>query len=135
VRPLRVARLRRDADRALLGSNGSPISTTFAWRVAELTSPRERLALARSLRDLVDDLSSHTLPGAAPINRVGLRSRADELISLAARLEVLERPVAPRGMLLVRELLADGGSPLYLGGDVEALPGLLAEIHRSLDAV
>jgi hypothetical protein len=111
------------------------MSAIFAWRVAELTSSRERLALARSLGDLVDDLSSHTLPGAAPVNRVGLRPHVDELLSLAARLEVLERPVAPRGMLLVRELLTNGGSPLYLGGDIRVLAPQLAEIHRALDAV
>ena len=117
----------------MLASNGSPISTTFAWRVAELTASRERLALAGSLRDLVDDLSSRRLPRAAPINRSGLIPYTDELLSLATRLEVLDRPVTARGMLLVRELLTNGGGPLYLDGDVDALAANLAEIHSALD--
>jgi hypothetical protein len=134
VHPLRVARERRDADRALLASNGAPISATFAWRIAELTAPRERLALAHSLRDLVDDLSSRRRSGDAPLNRAGLLPHASELLALAARLERLEVPVSPRGVLLVRELLTDGGSPLFLEGDVAELRAELARINEALDA-
>src|SRR5262245_24048857 len=133
VRPVRVARERRSADRALLASNGSPISATFAWRIAELTAARERLVLAHSLRDLVDDVLSRRLLGAAPINRIGLLPRTRELLALAARLEQLDRPVEARGMLLVRELLTNGGGPLYLDGNVGELSADLAGIHQALD--
>ena len=133
VRPLRVARERRSADRALLASNGSPISATFAWRIAELTAPRERRVLAHSLRGVVDDVLSRRLPGAAPINRIGLLPHTRGLLALAARLEQLDRPVEARGILLVRELLTTGGGPLYLDGDVGELSVDLAEIHEALD--
>jgi len=133
VERLRLARERRDADRVLLGSNGAAISTTLAWRVAELTNGRERRMLARSLRDLVDELSPRRLPGAAPLNRVRLRPYSDLLLALADRLERLDLPVTASGMLLVRELLSDGSSPLYLCGDADALPAELERIHDALD--
>jgi len=133
VHPLRVARERRFADRALLSSNGSPISATFAWRIAELTAPRERLVLAGSLRGLVDDLSSRRLPGAAPLNRIGLLPNRRALLALAVRLEQLDRPVEALGMLLVRELLTNGGGPPYLDGNVGELSADLAVIHEALD--
>ncbi len=117
----------------LRGSNGAAISTTLAWRVAELTNARERRAQAHSLRDLVDDLSPRRLPGAAPLNRVGLRPFSALLLALADRLERFDLPVTPRGVVLVRDLLSDGDSPLYLYGDADALPAELGRIHDALD--
>ena len=89
--------------------------------------------LAGSLRALVADLSPGRLPGASPVNRAALRPQADLLLALADRLERRDGPVTPKGMLLVRELLADGGGPLYLYGDTERLPAELARIHDALD--
>ena len=131
---LELARSRRDADRVLReGDAGAPISSAFAWRVAELTNAHERDMLAGSLRALVADLSPGRLPGASPVNRAALRPQADLLLALADRLERRDGPVTPKGMLLVRELLADGGGPLYLYGDTERLPAELARIHDALD--
>jgi hypothetical protein len=133
IERLRLARERSDADRVLLGSSGAAISSSLAWRVAELTNGRERRALASSLGDLVGDLSPRRLPGAAPLNRAGLRPYSDLLLALADRLERPDLPVTPAGILLVRELLSNGGSPLYLYGDAEALPSELERIHDALD--
>ena len=131
---IELARSRREADRCLLNAEaGAPTSSAFAWRVAELTNAQERRTLARSLRGIVEDLAARGLPGAAPLNRAGLRPHSDLLVALADRLERLDLPVTPKGMLLVRELLSDGGSPLYLYGDAEELPAELARIHDALD--
>jgi len=129
-----LVRARREADRCLLYAEaGAPTSSAFAWRIAELTSDRERRGLAASLRDLVDDLSSHRLPGAAPVNRTGVRPYADLLRALVDRLERRDLPVTAKGMLLVRELLSNGDGPLYLYGDPDDLPAELEGIHDALD--
>jgi len=131
---LELARSRRDADRILInGEAGAPTSSAFAWRVAELTNARERSMLEGSLRGVVADLSPDRLPGATPLNRSGLRPHADLLLALADRLEQLDAPVTPKGILLVRELLANGGSPLYTYGDAEQLPAVLVQILGALD--
>jgi hypothetical protein len=131
---LELARSRRDADRCLLDAEaGAPTSSAFAWRVAELTNANQRRTLARSLRGVVDDLSAARLPGAAPPSRKELRQHADLLVALAERLEQRDGPVTAKGMLLVRELLSDGGSPLYLYGNAEELPSELARIDDALD--
>jgi hypothetical protein len=86
---------------------------SYDWRVAELTSRRERRLLANSVRDIVPELSEHRLPGASPLNRVALRPYRSELIELADRLDDLDRPVSASGVLAVRRLLTEPGSALY----------------------
>ncbi len=104
----------------------------FAWRALELSSRRERHGLARSLRGIVDELDPKWLPGVSPLNRVGLRRNVDSLLELADRLDD-DLPVTAFGMLLVRELLTDGGSPLYAAGHIEELEPTLAGIRGALD--
>jgi hypothetical protein len=110
-----------------------PQSALLVWRAAELTSDRNRTILARSLTGIVQELEHPALISAVPLNRAALRPHVPLLRSLAARLNELERPVAPRGMVLVEELLTDGlTSPLYSGGrgmDVAAA------LVRCLDAL
>jgi hypothetical protein len=103
------------------------------WRGLELTSARKRLQLARSLEDVVDELHGPVrLPGASPLNRVGLQSHEQELAALVARLAALDRPVTESGMRLVNALVTDGGSPLY---DREAAGEIPAVLARVLDAL
>ena len=94
---------------------GSHFATRFdRWRGLELTSARKRLQLVRSLEGVVCELRGPVrLPGASPLNRVGLRPYEQELSALAERLAALDRPVRERGVRLVHELVTDGGSPLY----------------------
>ena len=87
--------------------------TSYGWRVAELTSRRERRLLAISVRDIVPELSERRLPGASPLNRVALRPYRSELVELADRLDELDRPVSAAGVLAVRHLLTEPGSALY----------------------
>jgi len=87
--------------------------SSYAWRVAELTSRRERRLLAHSVRDIVPEISAGRLPGASPLNRAALRPYRSELIALADRLDDLDRPVSAAGVLAVRHLLTSPGSALY----------------------
>jgi hypothetical protein len=104
----------------------------LAWRVAELTSHRARRDLARSLSGIVGELDPKWLPGVSPLNRVGLRAHVTSLLALADRLDD-DRPVTAAGVLLVRDLLTDGGSPLYAAGHIEDLEPTLAQLHDLLD--
>jgi hypothetical protein len=135
VHPLRRRRERREADRLLRASGGRWEShTAVAWRVAEVTSVRERRTLARSLRGIATDVVRPRGFSAVPLNRTALRPHMPELARLAGRVGDLERPVTGAGMLLVLDLLTDGGSPLYMGGDPAALAPTLNRIREMLEA-
>jgi hypothetical protein len=101
----------------------SPVpSLSVAWRAAELVVPRKRLGLARSFRRLLRDADPRYLAGAQPFDRNAVRAAAEHLRAIAGRLENLERPVAPCGVLLAERLFTDGASPLY----DRSRPGALA---------
>ena len=85
----------------------------YGWRIAELTAPRERRLLARSLRAVVADLASRRSTCTAPLNRVALRPHKGLLLELAERLDALEHPVSAAGILTVQRLLTGPGSALY----------------------
>jgi hypothetical protein len=105
-------RLRNTADAWI--ARGHEASTGwYGWRIAELTTPRERKLLARSLRSVVGDLSSRGSAAAAPLNRIALRPNVGLLLGLAERLDALERPVRAAGVLTVQGLITSPDSPLY----------------------
>ena len=79
----------------------------------DLTSPRQRKRVARSLRRLVDSLSPARLPGASPLNRPAVRPHAARLMALARQLEAVDKPVSAAGVRAVQRLLADPDGPLY----------------------
>jgi hypothetical protein len=61
-----------------------------------------------------------------------VRPYAATLAALADRVGDLSRPVAPRGILLLEDLLTQGDSPLYARENVEQLPERLREIETAL---
>ena len=131
--PFTKRALRRNADRILRGgARVHPDSALLVWRAAELTSARKRRSFARSLRGVVRGLDGNALPGAVPLNRRGVRPYTAALVALAELVGDLSRPVAPRGMLLLDDLLTSGDSPLYARENVDRLPGDLREIVRAL---
>ena len=101
-------------------------------RIAELTSRRERTLLAKSLRGAVRD-AEHPAFAATPLSRHAVVESADELTELADRLSDLDRPVAPRGVVLVVRLLTEGESPLYAREREAELPAELARIRSALE--
>jgi hypothetical protein len=109
-----------------------PVDSPVAWRVQELTSARERVRLARSMRGVLKDLSAARLPGASPLNRVALRPYAPLLAALADRLASLEHPVRAPGVLAVRRLLTDPDGPLY--ARPSDAPGNEVDVGRALRA-
>jgi hypothetical protein len=132
-RVFRRARERAAADRWLVARTHT-FSTDVAIRrrIAELTSSDERTRIAKSLLGAVRDAAR---PGisASPLSRRVVAECADELTELAQRLSDLDRPVAPRGVILALRLLTDGGSPLYAHDRGAELPGTVARIRIALE--
>lgn len=122
---------RRTADAELLRRETAPLQ--LAWRVEELTTPKNRLKLAGTLRSLVRDASPRYLPGASPVNRLAIRAELDTLNAMVSRLSELDRPVAARGVLLVDRLLVDGAGPLYDRELADELPGCLDTALAALE--
>jgi hypothetical protein len=108
-RALRAARQAADAE-LIVTRLPSP---RFAWRTRELVSDEHRLDLGRSLTATVHSADERFLPSASPLDRGAVRACSSQLLELASRLLDLERPVMPRGVLLVERLLSGRESPLY----------------------
>jgi hypothetical protein len=102
-------------------------------RTKGVVSARQRRSLERSLRGVVRDLDPKFLPGASPLNRPGLRPYVREIQALADRVGDLDRPASRRGLQLVRNLLTDGGSPLYDRDRAHELPVTVKNILVALD--
>ena len=128
-RELRAAR--RAADKELLASGES---RRTAWRAAELITPKNRLATAHSIHRLIRSADNRYLPGATPLNRLAVREHTAQFEALAGRLEDLDRPISPRGLLMLNELLADEYGPLYVTYRATELRATLARIEGGLQA-
>jgi hypothetical protein len=126
-----LKKARRRADVELLRATIPPLR--LAWRSAELTAGGHRLELAREVRGLVHAADPQYLPSSSPVNRGAVRTEAEALLALAERLSELERPVAPRGVLMVERFLIDGSGPLYLREDAAALGRALARVATALE--
>jgi hypothetical protein len=127
-------RLRAEADAWIGRGYENRAGSRYGWRIDELTGARERRLLASSVRAVVAQLSERRLPGAVPLNRVGLRPYRAELVALADRLEALDRPVSPSGVITVQRLLTEPGSVLYAGSSF-AEPPLVTATGAVLGAV
>ena len=112
---------------------GGGQATQFAWRAEELTSTHRRRLLAGSLRGVVREIQSPGPTSTVPLNRKAIHPHTEELAALAARLEDLERPVAPAGILELERLLTSPGSPLYMHSPADDLAKRLAAIDRELE--
>jgi len=93
--------------------DGDPLLAARAWQLAHRAT-RERLACALDavLHEL-DGAPGARAGAAVAIDRHEAQVARSELIRLAQRLRDSE-PVAAKGVALVRRLLCDGASPLYL---------------------
>jgi hypothetical protein len=118
-------RARREADSWI----GHGFESRYPWRVAELTSERERRLCARSLHGVIEEVSGRSLPGAAPIRCAALRPHVARLEAIEARLRD-RRPVSAAGMLAVDELLTAPTSCLFT--EVESVERLLRSVLAKL---
>lgn len=115
-------RLCAEADAWILRGFENRAASRYGWRIGELTGTRERRLLAGSVRAVVQQLSERRSLGAVPLNRSGLRPCRSNLVALADRLEALERPVSPSGILAVQRLLTEPGSVLYAPSGFDERP-------------
>jgi hypothetical protein len=128
-RALRTARRAADADLLL---RETP-SLRLAWRAAELVVPKRRRQLARTLRELVREADPRVARTARVFDAAAVRELAPVLLQAANRLEDLERPVAPRGILLLESLLTDPWGPLYDRGRAEQLGSAVVTAADALE--
>jgi hypothetical protein len=128
-RALRSARRAADAELLL---RETP-SLRLAWRAAELVVPKRRRQLARNLRTLVGEADPRVARTARVFNAAAVRGLAPVLLQAAGRLEELEDPVAPRGILLLENLLTDPWGPLYERGRAEQLESALVVAVDALE--
>ena len=127
-----LAGVRRAADRLILTDpRGGEVSELIQWRTRELVDPEARARLRREVERTLESLDPAHLPSASPLRRGPVRRNERLLRSLAERVGD-ERPVAARGVLLVRGLLRDPASPLSSEGD-EPLARTLSRVLGALD--
>ena len=126
--------LERRADAILrVGASVHPQSALLVWRAGRLTSAQERTEAARSLQRIISDLEHPAVFSAVPLNRRAIAPQLPRLRALAQSVGAVEHSVAPRGMVLVNELLTDGyRSPLYAGGSCVDAAGALDECLHAL---
>jgi hypothetical protein len=115
-------RLCAEADAWIRRGYENRTGARYGWRIDELTSARERRLLGRSVRAVVAQLSDRRSLGAVPLDRIGLRPCRSNLVALADRLEALDRPVSPSGILAVHLLLTEPGSVLYARSSFDKRP-------------
>jgi len=126
-----LARLQASLDQVLLRKEPTPLSPILVWRAGQLTSPTAREHLAASVRRVERSADASHLAGASPVNRSAVRESAAELDAVVDYLLGTEQ-VHARGVLVVRRLLDDPGSPLYGHAPAEALR---AQLRRAIAAL
>ena len=97
-------------------------------RTTELLSPRHRRILARGLENIVDVKPAFVYQRLGVVHE--LRRQRERFRGLAQRLRT--EPVDVRGVVLLEQLLTDGGSPLHAGPSSEIVPAI-ERIERALD--
>jgi hypothetical protein len=128
-----TARLRAyRLDRQLAVGVPAPAGSALAVHKARLMSVAEREAVARALRQALQDACAGSAPLSSriPVHATNIVAAEDLIDAITLRLHS-PRPVNARGMARLRVVLSDGGGPMYrLGrGDLSGrLGAALAEL-------
>jgi hypothetical protein len=111
-------------------------SPIHAARGVQLTSPRRRGALARSLEQLIARAESPAprVSSAIPPCVDQVRAARAQILLLSAKLRS-GSPADCRGVAKLRRLLSDGAGPCYLPTNPTALAYALDDVSRWLDAM
>lgn len=130
---IRTRLLRLSLDRRLAAGESPWASAELRWRADQLTSPLERQGLADEVGRLLEDAArpSPLRGAAAPLDRPGVLACDELLRELAQELRHAELVYA-RGVALVRQLLRDGGSPLYAADTEGALDRSIRHARAAL---
>jgi hypothetical protein len=116
---------RRALERRLVAGEDPASDPLLARRAAQLASPRMREVTAASLRRLLDDtrhIGGRRLSSVIPASRREVLLAEPFLLRMIVRLRD-GHPIWPAGIARIRDMLADGCSPLYTG----ERPGALRE--------
>jgi hypothetical protein len=113
-RRIKVFFARARLDRELASGLAPDETVEHALRAAQLLSARNRLGLAASIEHVLQAAEEppRAYSAAVPLRRREVLEARPGLLQLAQRLRSGE-PVNVRGVVEARELLLDGGSPLY----------------------
>jgi len=110
---LALSRERRAADDWLRSATGSFIPQRYAWRANQLRAACERLLLANTLRLIERRSAERPLGGFGAVRLNAVAENRDSVRLLASRLERIDQPVTPAGVLRVVDLITNGTSPLW----------------------
>jgi hypothetical protein len=110
-----------------------PRKTLRTRRAARLNSPRCRRKLAAALNRAVRDAEQPPAPftAAVPLQRREILAARGEIERLAHDLAGPDQ-VHARGVVLVKRLLTDGASPLYMPGPDGMLEEAVQQAHTAL---
>ncbi|HMD56609.1 MAG TPA: hypothetical protein VKG82_03970 [Solirubrobacteraceae bacterium] len=126
-----LARVRaRSLDRALIDGADPAGSGLLAARVAILSSPCTRRALAEGIERLVAGAQGPQRRWWALGARKAVLANSSDLHALASLL-YSSNPVYARGLAILNELLCDGSSPAHHGG-AAALARALSDVRSGL---
>jgi hypothetical protein len=127
TRKLLVRLRRRSLDRRLAAGEDPLGDELLIERAAQIARPEARVDLARMLeRAIVDVDRPPRFSNAVPVCRREVIRALPTLLRLTERVRD-GAPAWPAGLAAVRELLADGGGPLY----VQRRPGALRRRARA----
>ena len=122
------------ADRLLCTHPRSTISSPLTdWRARQLTSERTRRRLVKRLQGLIRAADAGLRAGSSPFDRRAIEQSLFLLRRLDRRLGDLSRPVSPRGILVVGELVDGSTSPFSRPEAAAELPDALTETLAALD--
>jgi hypothetical protein len=121
-------------DRALAAGIPPDSRADLSVRAHGLIGSRERLALARAIRRVIEDSEHARRPMrfAVPICRRKVRRSQQTLVDILERL-LGHEPLDARGVAQIRLLLSDGAGPLYVHPQVDDLEPALARAVAALD--
>ncbi|WP_156431570.1 hypothetical protein [Mycobacterium sp. GA-1199] len=103
--------------------------SALAIHSARIRSDRERYAVARALRRIVEQARSDRAPGGAriPVHRRKVRASAELIDAITLRLHA-PHSVDAMGMARLRRILFDGRGPLYHGNAGDLVGRLAAAL-------
>jgi hypothetical protein len=118
VIPLRLRTLTRRAslDAALAEGVDPSADPLLTLRAEQLTSPSTRMAIARTIHNLIDAADETWHGSRPPLQTDDVLAARAELLAVARRLSGPEQ-LSPQAVALAAQLVWDCASPIYAAGD------------------